>query len=61
MYEQILEHAHFIIIVKTTHVHSPSGKNNVVYKLHSQPHKHLRQGKLKKPQLKEATNGRLHP
>ena len=36
-------------------------KNRVVYKLLSQPHKNLRHGKLKKTQLREATNGWLHP
>ena len=39
----------------------PSGKNNVVYKFLSQPHKHLRHRKLKKAQLREATNSWLHP
>ena len=37
-----------------------SGKNNNVYKLISQPHKNLRHGKLKKTQLKVATNCSLH-
>ena len=48
------------IIIKTSST-DPSGKNKVVYKLLSQPHKHLRHGKLKKAQLREATNGWLHP
>ena len=46
---------HFIIIkINST---CPSGKNKVVYKLLLQPHKHLHHGKLKKTQLREATNG----
>ena len=39
-----------IIIIKTSST-GPSEINKVVYKLLSQPHKHLRQGKLKKTQL----------
>ena len=50
----------FIIIIKTSST-GPSGKNKVVYKLLSQPHKHLRHGKLNKTQLGDAPNGRLHP
>ena len=45
-----------IIIVKTSST-SPSGRKKVVYKLLLQPHKHMRHGKLKKTQLREATNG----
>ena len=48
-----------IIIIKTSST-GPSRKNHVVYKLLSQPQKHLRNGKLKKTQLKEATNGWLY-
>ena len=44
---------YFIIINKI----GSSGKNEIVYKLLSQPHKHLRHGKLRKTQLREATNG----
>ena len=50
-----------IIIIITTSRTGPSGKNNVVSKLLSQPHKLLRHGKLKKTELREATNGCLHP
>ena len=38
----------FIIIIKTSSTGS-SGENKVVYKFLSQPHKHLRHRKLKKP------------
>ena len=43
-----------IIIIKTSS-RGPSGKNKIVYKFHSQPHKHLRHEKLKKKQLMETT------
>ena len=36
-----------IIIIKTS-ITGPSWKNKIVYKLLSQPHKHLRHRKLKK-------------
>ena len=39
-----------IINIKTSST-GPSWKNKVVYKLLSQPHKHLCHGKLKKTQL----------
>ena len=52
---------YFIIIIITSNSILPSKKNNVVYKLFFQPHKHLRHRKLKKTQLREATNGWLHP
>ena len=45
-----------IIIIKTSST-GPIGKNKVVYKLLAQPQKDLCHGKLKKTQLKEATNG----
>ena len=45
-----------IIIIKTSST-GHSGENKVVYKLLSQPHKHLRHGKQKKTQLREATKG----
>ena len=38
-----------IVIIKTSST-GPSGKSKVAYKLLSQPHKHLRHGKLKKTQ-----------
>ena len=37
-----------IIIIMKTVSRGPSGKNKIVYKLLSQPHKNLRHGKLKK-------------
>ena len=43
-----------IIIIKTSST-GPIGKNKIVHKLLTQPHKHLRHGKTKK-QLREATN-----
>ena len=46
-----------IIIIST----GSSGKNKIAYKLLAQPHKHLRQGKLKKTQLGEATDGWPYP
>ena len=48
------------IIIKTSST-GPSWKNNIIYKWFSQPHKHLRQGKLKTTQLREAINGWLPP
>ena len=51
----------FIIIINKTSSTGPSGKEKVVYKLLSQPHKNLRHGKLKKPQLWEVTNGLTQP
>ena len=48
-----------IIIIKTNEI-SPTGKNKIVYKLPSQPHKHMLHGKLIKTQVMEATNGWLH-
>ena len=47
-----------ITIIKTCST-GPSWKNKVVYKLLSQPIKHLLHRKLKKTQLREATNGWL--
>ena len=44
-----------IIIIKTSA--EPKWEKQDVWKLISQTHKHLRHGKLKKRQLKEATNG----
>ena len=46
-----------IIIINKTSNTSPSGEDKVVCNLLSQPHKHLHHGKLKKTQLREATNG----
>ena len=43
-----------IIVIKTSST-GPSGKNNVVYKLMSQPHKHLRHGKWKRNSGKQPT------
>ena len=48
-----------IIIIIISRSTGPSGKNKVVYKLLSQPHKHLRYGKLNKTKLMEATYGWL--
>ena len=45
-----------IIIIKTSSA-GPSLKNKDVYKLLSQPHKHLRHVILKKTQLRKVTNG----
>ena len=53
-------HWSFFIIIKTSST-VPSEKNKVVYKLLSQPHRHLRHGKLKKTQLREATTAPLNP
>ena len=50
----LLDELKIISIIKTSST-GPSGKNRVVYKLISQPHKHLRHGKMKKTQLREAT------
>ena len=50
---------YIIIIIKISST-GTSGKNKVVYKSLSKPHKHLRYRKLKKTQLREATNGWLH-
>ena len=50
-----------IIIIFKSGRTGPSVKNKVVYKLLSQPHKHQCHGKLKKAQLREATNGWQHP
>ena len=50
-----------IIICIKTSCTCPSWKRNAVYKLLAQPHKHLRHEKLKKTQIREATNGWLHP
>ena len=46
-----------IIIIKTSSK-GPSGKNTIVYKLLSQPHKHLSHGKLKKSTT-QGSNQRL--
>ena len=48
------------IIIKTSTTR-PSGKNKIVYKLHSQPHKHLRLGKVTKTLLSEVIASWLHP
>ena len=48
-----------IIIIKTSST-GPSGKNKTVYKLLTQPHKHLRHGKFKS-KLREATKDWLLP
>ena len=48
-----------IIIIKTSST-GTSLINKVVYKFLLQPHKHLSHGKLKKTQLREATNDWLH-
>ena len=45
---------YWFIIIKTSST-GQSGKNKVVYKLLSQPHKHLRHGKLKKTQIRKTT------
>ena len=50
----VFEH-YCIIIIKTSST-VQNGKNKVVYKLLLLPHKHLRHGKEKKTQLREATN-----
>ena len=50
-------YVHMLIVIIKTISTSPSWKNKVVYKLLSQPVKHMRHGKLKKTQLREATNG----
>ena len=48
-----------IVIIKTSRT-GRGGKTKIVYKLLSQPHKHLRHGKLKN-KLREATNDWLLP
>ena len=47
------------IIIQTSST-SPNLKNKIIYKLLSQPHKHLRHRKLNKILIMEATNGWLH-
>ena len=49
-----------IIIFKISHT-GPSGKNNLFINYFRNPKKHLRHGKLKTTQLREVTNGWLHP
>ena len=49
-----------IIIIKTSST-GTSGKYKVIYKVLSKPNKHLHLGKLKKTQLREATNGWQQP
>ena len=52
---------HIIVIIITKTISTgPSKKKYVVYKLLSQPHKHLRHEKTKKTQLMETMNSWLH-
>ena len=47
-YSNILLYSIIIIIIIKTSSTDPSGKNKIVYKLLTQPHKHLRHGKTEK-------------
>ena len=51
-----LGNIHFIVIINNSGT-GPIGKTEIVKKLYSQPHKHLRHGKLEETLLKAATYG----